>query len=138
MAGQLEGHLALEQTAGSTSADALASASSLVPQEYLQQLRPDELAIVVSVVQRVLSGELPQSEIAQAVAAATGDGGKQQCVAGNPELRHEHPEAPDLSQLQSVMVDPSEGFNLSTHDAELQAMLAEEKILLRLHVLHMP
>jgi hypothetical protein len=43
----------------------LSSASSFVPQEYLKLLTPQELAIVVSVVQQVLDGQLPKSYIAE-------------------------------------------------------------------------
>jgi hypothetical protein len=47
----------------------LASASSFVPQEYLKLLTPQELAIVVSVVQQVLDGQLPKSSIAEVCSA---------------------------------------------------------------------
>ena len=43
----------------------LASASSFVPEECFQTLTPSELAIVVSVVQQVLDGKLPQGAIAE-------------------------------------------------------------------------
>ena len=43
----------------------LTSASSFVPEEYLQLLCPEELKIVVDVVQKVLDGTLPKSAIAE-------------------------------------------------------------------------
>lgn len=42
----------------------LTSASSFVPEEYLQFLSAEELQIVIDVVQQVLDGTLPKSAIA--------------------------------------------------------------------------
>lgn len=43
----------------------LTSASSFVPEEYLKLLSPNELSIVIDVVQQVLDGTLPRTAIAE-------------------------------------------------------------------------
>ena len=71
---RVSGKMAQGQEDKSGLATPLTSASSFVPQEYMQTLTADELDIVVSVVQRVLDGELPKTAIAEVRASP------QQCM----------------------------------------------------------